>query len=222
MAILDTFLLFLSPPACLSSYLSLPPALRPPTPQVKEQKEEAERYAAKKSELSALTTEGTVDCFFAARVRRPLLPPIRSPPSSLPPSARPFLLSCQRTCTGSTTSSGSSIRTRPSSPSSAPNSPRPWSRSRCVPPAFISNPLASPDLRIANPPFILQSLESTIQAEKAEAAVLQRDVGKAEKEQAKRRERLEALAPGKIKEEQGLKVRLSSLPPSFPSSRATD
>jgi hypothetical protein len=47
-------------------------------------------------------------------------------------------------------------------------------------------------------------------------------VGKAEKEQAKRRERLEALAPGKIKEEQGLKVRLSSLPPSFPSSRATN
>ncbi|EWM20420.1 cohesin complex subunit [Nannochloropsis gaditana] len=56
-----------------------------------------------------------------------------------------------------------------------------------------------------------QSLESTIQAEKAEAAVLQRDVGKAEKEQAKRRERLEALAPGKIKEEQGLKARQEKL-----------
>lgn len=85
--ILDTFLLFLSPPACLISSLSLPPALPTPTPQVKEQKEEAERYATKKSELSALTTEGTVDCFFAARVRRPFLPPIRFPPSSLPLSA---------------------------------------------------------------------------------------------------------------------------------------
>ncbi|EKU21359.1 structural maintenance of chromosome-like protein, partial [Nannochloropsis gaditana CCMP526] len=115
--------------------------------QVKEQKEEAERYAAKKSELSALTTEAYLHRLY--HVKREL-------------DQNEAKLSVVR--------------------------------------SEFSQALEQE-----------QSLESTIQAEKAEAAVLQRDVGKAEKEQAKRRERLEALAPGKIKEEQGLKARQEKL-----------
>lgn len=201
---------------------SVPPS-RPPYPHSPGERAEGGSRALCNQEIGAQCVDyRRYGRLLLCRARPSALSPSHSLSPFLPPPVCPFLLSCQRTCTGSTTSSGSSIRTRPSSPSSARNSPRPWSRSRCVPPAFISNPLVSPDLRLANTLFILQSLESTIQAEKAEAAVLQRDVGKAEKEQAKRRERLEALAPGKIKEEQGLKVRLSSLPPSFPSSRATN
>ena len=51
------------------------------------------------------------------------------------------------------------------------------------------------------------SVDDGIKALKAEAASLHKEVGKAEKEQAKRRKKLEALAPEKIKEEQAIKVR---------------